>query len=233
MKATVNLQVLKTTKFDSGALGPLAMVLHQFPNTGHYQAAITQRSGAVTTIDFEVNETSVVTQLNIDLAQTIRSATANPKDCDCNHEKQIAMVISPKGYVLFHASSGNGHSVTVSGSDSKIVFDSTKLDDGDLFAVSLLEPTGYSMKNMLGSAAGDISVSLKSDMTKRLKTLETQYIDVMEKRFEPGRIELTSSQGLVFRIKGAARIVIEKGSSLQAEKSKPILHWEKLQTVRK
>ena len=233
MKAKVNIQLLKTTTFDSGALGMMAMVLHQFRAAGHYRAAIMEQGRAVTDVDFEVDEKSEVMQLDIDLAQAVRNAKTRPEACDCKSEKQTTRGVSLKGYVLFHASSGGGYSVIVSNGGDKVVFDSTKLGDGDLFAVSLLEPANYSMTNTMGSAAGEIAVSLTPEMAKQIKTLETRYIDVSEKKFDPEHIELTSSQGLVFRIKDTARILVEKKCPSLAKRAKPIIRWQKLQTLKK
>ena len=233
MNSKVNIQLIKTTTFDSGALGMMAMVVHHFHSAGHYRAAIMEQGRAVTDVDFEVDEKSEVMQLDIDLARAFQSAKARPEACGCKSEKQTTRVVSPKGYVLFHASSGGGYSVTVSNAGGKVVFDSTKLGDSDLFAVSLLEPGDYSMTNTLGSAAGEIVVSLTPKMAKEIKTLETRYIDVSEKAFAPERIELTSSQGLVFRIKGTARILIEKKYPSRAERAKPTIRWQKLPTVKK
>lgn len=233
MKAKVNIQLFKTTTFDSGALGMLGMVLHQFRSAGNYRAAIMEDGRPVTDVDFEVNEKSEVMQLDIDLAQAVRNAKTRPEDCRCKSHMQGTMVVSTKGYVLFHASLGDGYSVTVSKAGEKVVFDSTKLGIDDLFAVSLLEPATYSMRNTIGSAAGEIIVSLTPKMAKQIKNLETRYIDVNEKKFSPERIELTSSQGLVFRIRDTARILIEKKSPPLAERPKPIIRWQKPQTVKK
>lgn len=233
MKAKVNLQLLKTTTFDSGALGMLAMVIHQFCSAGHYRATIKEKGHAVTEINFEVDEKSEVMQLDIDLAQSVQNVKTRPEDCGCKGGKQTALVVSPKGFVLFHTSSGYGYSVTVSNGKGKLVFDSTKLDNGDLFAVSLLEPASYSMSNKIGSAKGEIIVSLTPDAAKRLKTLETRYIEVSQKLFDLESIELSSSQGLVFRIKDSARILIEKRPAPAQHRDKPVIRWQRLQTVRK
>lgn len=232
MKAKVNIQLLRTTTFDSGALGMLAMVIHQFSSAGRYRATIKQRGHAVTEVDFEVDDNSKVMQLDIDLAQAVRSAKARPESCGCTSEKQTTRVVSPKGFVLFHASSGGGYSVAVSKTEGKVVFDSTNLGEGDLFAVSLLEPGTYSMANTIGSVEGEIVVSLTPEAAKRIKTLETLYIDVSQKKLDPKGIEVASSQGLVFRIKDSARILIEKRHAPPQKRSKPVIRWQKLQTSR-
>jgi hypothetical protein len=239
MNAKVNLQLFKTTTFDSGALGMLAMVLHQFNSIGHYRVSILNQGRALKYISFDVDGKSVATQLNIDLAQaTALKGKARPAVTPGGKsEEQTAQVVSPKGYVLFHASSGYGYSVIVSDSVGKVVFDSTKLSDNDLFALSLLEPGNYSIKNLLDSAAGEIVVSLPPEMSGQMKTLKTQYIDVSEKKFNPPQVELISSQGLVFRIKSMTRIMIAKRPLPRAEfakaRPKPMISWRKLETDRK
>ena len=236
MKTKVNLQLLATTRFDSGALGPLAMVVHQFSSTGRYQAVAKRDGHAVADVDFQVDEESTVMQLDVDLAEADRAATARPEGCGCDGEL-AARVVSPEGHVLFHASSRNGYSVTVASEAGELVFDSSEVGDGDLFAVSLLEPATYSMSNTAGKAAGEIVVvSPPTKGAERMKDLETRYVDATRNKFDPERVELTSTQGLVFRIqgRGAARIVIEKASPpaearqdrLQ-ERSKPAVRWQK------
>lgn len=152
-------------------------------------------------------------------------------------EEEARLVVSPKGYVLFHASSGSGYSAIVSDSLGRMVFNSTKLGNGDLFAVSLLEPGSYSMKNSVDSSLGMASVSLPEKMFGRLGELQTQYIDVSEKKLDPPRMELISSQGLVFRIKSQARIVIAKEPIAKEDaasaRPKPMISWRKLEADRK
>lgn len=229
-KARVNIQLLKTTTFDSGALGMLSMALHQFKPAGRYRAAVSLRGRAITDVEFEVDEKSDVMQMDIDLAQAIRKALRRPNADE--PEAKSTEVVSPKGYVLFHTSAGAGYAVSVTNAEGKVVFDSTKLGDGDLFAVSPLEPADYSMRNTIDSAAGEIVVDLTPEKARKIMSLDTVYVDVGEKSLTPARIELTSSQGLVFRIKSAARIVIEKKQTevaAGAEQDKPDIHWRKFQ----
>lgn len=231
MKAKVNNQLLKTNTFDSGALGMLAMVLHQFHTAGHYQATIMQQGRALTEIDFVVSDKSNTMQLDIDLGQAAKTAKTRPSDCDCSKTVPITStrVVSPKGYVLFHTSSGNAYSVIVSQAGTEnIVFDSTQLSDGDLFAVSILEPATYSIINTAGSAKGEMVSSLTPEMAKNIKNLETLYVEVNPKKLDPEYLELTLSQGLVFRVKDNARIVIQKKNSQPNKPIKPSIHWKKL-----
>lgn len=233
MKAKVDLQLLNTTIFDSGALGLMAMVIHQFPSPGHYQAVIMKQGRAETDVDFLVDEKSTEMQLDIDLARAIRNAKTRSEDSSCKRENETQLIVSPKGYVLFYTSSGSGYSVTVTSTDGKEEFDSTKLTAGDLFSISLLEPARYSMVNTIGHGEGEIVVSLTPKMAKKIRSLETGYINVSQKGFDPEYIELTSSQGLVFRISDSARILIEKKEVTPRKRIKPVARWEKPQMAKK
>lgn len=226
MTVRVNRELLATTTFDSGSLGLMAMVIHQFSAPGHYVVAVTEQGRIVTNVEFDVDEKSTNMQLDIDLAAAASKAHGRPADCDCKSEPHVPNVVSAKGYVLFYASKAGSYSATVANQDRKLIFDSTRLGNGDLFAISLLEPTRYSMKNTLGQAAGEIDVTLKPEMAKRIKTLDTAYVDVTEKEFKPSKIELTSSQGLVFRVAGTARIVVSKVDRIRPKPEKPIIRWQ-------
>jgi len=235
MKTRVNLQLLNTTTFDSGALGMMAMVIHQFSTSGLYRVVIMKQGQAITEEKFFVDKTSTERQLDIDLAMSVRNAKSRPENCHLVREKDkdIPRIVSPEGYVLFYASSGSGYSVIVTNTNGKKEFDSTKLAEGDLFSISLLEPAKYSMVNTLGHGKGEIVVSLTPEIAKEIKSLETNYINVNQKGFDPNSIEMVSSQGLVFRISDSARILIEKQEETPRKPRKPQIRWKKPQFTKK
>jgi len=223
MQAKVNFGVLQTTELDSGALAPLGMVLHQFSKPGSYHVGIHRDGRAVAETQFQVSDQGPM-QLNIDLSKV----TVTAGDCDCKPTHTVAPTVSPEGYVLFHVSRGAGYSATVVGEGQQVLFDSTRLGDGDMFAASLLEPDKYEMENRENGAKGEIIVSLTDEDARRLKGIETQIVDCGAKMFEPARVNLISSQGIVFRVKGSARIVLKKNGKHQGfEPGKPLLRWAK------
>jgi hypothetical protein len=230
MQSRLNKQLFNTSTHDSGALGMMAMVIHPFGNPGRHRAVVMHQGRPVAEVEFDVDKTSTVMQHDIDLAQVAQQGRQRPETCACKGAVQSVGAVSPEGYVLFHASSGQGYSVVVNNADGKPVFDSTALNDGDLFAVSLLEPTRYTLRNTAGSAKGEIEVAFNDEIAKRIKQLETRYVDVHEKKFDSVLIELASTQGLVFRVKGASRIVIQKQAPRQTDARKPVIRWQKLPT---
>ena len=102
MNTKINFQVLNIVNQDSGALGPLGMIIHQFPEPGHYRVAIQRGGRTVADTAFHVDP-GAGAQINIDLAAAARR---NPRhgDCECKTETANPPQVSPKGYVLFHAS---------------------------------------------------------------------------------------------------------------------------------
>ena len=102
MKAKVNIQLLKTTTFDSGALGMMAMVLHQFRSAGHYRAVIMEQGRAVTYVNFEVDEKSEAMQLDIDLAQAVRTAKTRPEvTASARAKSRLRRLCLPKAMSCF------------------------------------------------------------------------------------------------------------------------------------
>ncbi|MGM9427950.1 hypothetical protein [Hydrogenophaga sp. MI9] len=227
MQAKLNMQLLNTHSHDSGALGPLAMVVHSFSQPGHYSGLVLRHGRPVGEIAFVVDEKSEAMQLDIDLSASGPRGASAATDCGCHGQAGATASVSPKGHVLFHASTGGGYAVTVTHADGKPVFDSTRLENGDLFAVSLLEPTAYRLENSLSGAKGGIAVSFDEEIARRIRSLETVYVDVQGKKFSSGKIALASTQGLVFRVKDPSRIVITREKPEPTPRGKPGLRWQK------
>ncbi|MFN0104848.1 MAG: hypothetical protein ACKV2U_22540 [Bryobacteraceae bacterium] len=225
MNTRINFQVLNIVNQDSGALGPLGMAIHQFAEPGRYHVGVHREGRTVADTEFQVDADGD-TQINIDLTAVARR---NPRkgDCECKGSHDDVAVVSPKGYVLFHASGGDGYSATVAAECERAVFDSAKLGKGDLYATSLLEPGKYTVRNAMGTAKAEIEVTLTPEDAKRIKTVEPQYMDVKSKTFEPAAIKLVSSQGLVFRIKDHARVVIERQGDRSGRPENPVIQWRK------
>ena len=220
MKTTINRYLFASTAFDSGSLGVLTSVIHQFSRPGLYQGAVHQNGQDAGMVSFEVSDRSTNMQLDVDLSAA-RTLTSHA-DCKCANKMGNALQVSPKGYVLFYTSKGvGGYSVTVGDAREKgaPLFDSQNLTNGDLFALSLMEPTAYLMRNTLGSAKGEIIVTFTPKDGVRLKSLKTEMIDVAKDKFTPAQVRLTSTQGLVFRATENARVVIERKAAAREKES--------------
>ena len=232
INAMINRQLFTTRVFDSGALTVLASVIHQFGEAGLYYVTIRRGDAVLGTTRFQVSTESTAMQLNVDLAVAgsagarsafIRGARAASKDCHCGSSVSEAphaataagpRIVSTKGYVQFFVSQGEGglSASIAKESGNKVLFDTTALGSGDLFALSLLAPAKFSMVNKAASATGTITVTLSKEVLRNLKATAPVYVDASKGAFAPKDVQLSSAQGLVFRVKDAARIVVTQES---------------------
>ena len=215
MKSSVrfNTRLLTTSTFDSGALGLLVHLIHRFPQVGTYQAVVFRDGQRVGTTCFRVMEQAAGTQLNIDLASVAQPA--GDAKCTCREHPESAPAVSPEGYVLFHAPRGIGTYAVVVGEareGAAAVFDSRSLTDGDLFALALIEPTIYRVESPGSPATGEIRLAPIPPGTD-LRTVPPVYVDVTKETFEPAQVNVHAGQGIVFRARGAKRIVITKSAT--------------------
>jgi hypothetical protein len=205
----LNRRLLTTSTFDSGALGVLVHVIHRFPAAGTYQAVVLRDDQRVGTTCFRVTDGTAGTQLNVDLAAIATPAGA---PCACREHPESAPAVSPDGYVLFHAPAGAGGYAVLVGEakeGGRAAFDSRALKDGDLFALALIEPATYAVTSPGGSGRAEIEVAAIPPGTN-LRTVAPVYVDATRTAFKPARIAVHAGQGVVFRMKGAPRVVIEK-----------------------
>ena len=231
MSVRIKRELFTQKIFDSGSLGIMTSVIHQFARAGSYQASVLKDGKIIGSFGFTVEDSEKASQLTIDLATVASGFNRRNKADDCNCiETESAHVVSSNGYVVFYASTGSGYSVRVGqAGDRAADFDSARLNSGDFFTLALLEPTTYSVINREGRAKTDIAVSFKPQDAKRLRGLEPVYVDVKGEVFKPLRIKLISTQGLIFRIYEPARIVVEKtGTAVTSKEKKPVYRWQKL-----
>jgi hypothetical protein len=206
MQPIIRHDLFTQSVFDSSSLGALAAVIHQFDRPGAYSGKALKGETPAGTFSFVVDEQAEVRQLSIDL-----SALAADKNAGCAGDEPTPRVVSPKGYVLLYASRGRGYSALVGEGDQREpAFDSRKLGAGDLFTVSLIEPTTYTAEDRIGGGKADITVNLDPERAKNFKHLEPVYVEVQQGSMEPSGIGLVSIQGLVFRIGTDSRIVVQK-----------------------
>lgn len=205
VNARINFQILNIVNQDSGALGPLGMVIHQFSEPGTYDVGVHRQGRRVASTVFDVDPAGE-RQIEIHLAALARHG---PIICE-------ALRVAPNGFVLFHASGGDGYSATVTAGAERTIFDTARLGNGDIYATSLLEPGRYKLANTAGSATAEVRVASAG------RDEEPVYVEVTETSFTPANIQVSSSQGLVFRVKQPARIVITRRHGPPSER---VLQW--------
>jgi hypothetical protein len=212
-KVVVNRHLLTQTSVDSGSLTMLGVVIHRFPEPGEYMGVVA-RGNATWTFRLRADESSPRMQATVDLA-TLGEGHRHSDDCGCADKEtgtDPTFVVNPAGYVVFHVSSGpGGYVVRVGRLDRPEAahFESTRLDGDDLFAVTLIRPGTYSVRNVDGEARGEIVVSYPEVGKQPHRPDEPVEIVCTEKAFRPARIRIQAAQGQLYRIRTPSRIAIE------------------------
>lgn len=212
-KVLVNRHLFTQTGVDSGSLTMLGVVVHRFPEPGEYMGVV-ERGRETRSFRLTVDKSSPAMQTNIDLAM-LSGGHTHDADCGCKDKGTApdrAFVVNPAGYVVLHVSSGPGGYVVRVGrleSPDSATFDSTRLEGDDLFAVTLIRPGTYSVRNVAGEARGEIVVAYPKPGKEPRAELEPVEIVCTEKTLRPPKIKILAAQGQVYRFQTPSRIAIE------------------------
>ncbi|HKO61290.1 MAG TPA: hypothetical protein VJV03_09035 [Pyrinomonadaceae bacterium] len=236
MKAKINHHLFTQVNLDSGAITCAASIVHNFAQLGTYSGSVMRADQRETEFHLVVTKESKNMQVDIDLSEVGRAASATDK-CACNNELQADrhFEVNPEGYVVFYVSQGpGGYSVSVTGKaddENTVQFDSTQLRYGDLFIVSLLRPGLFSLTNTNG-AKGDLVVAYpRRGGEANLKNMQPVEIRCLEKEFVPPKVELQVVQGQIYRIetKEGSRIKIDLQRADDGPKREPekVFQWRK------
>lgn len=228
MKAFINQQLISQTVLDSGELGLLGAVIHNFPEPGEYHGAVLRGKQLTTTFHLTVDEESTAMQVNIDLAVlTQPSAGRAITHCECRKEKKPGepervphFSVNPHGQVLFYISKGTGgFAVQVNRlNEQRILFDNRELQDGDLFAATLIRPGSYAVINAPAHSKGEVIVAYPELGKVGYRPPDPVTIDATDKGFivitgdeqtKLDKLGIKAAQGQLYRIRTPSRIRIE------------------------
>lgn len=254
MNLLTNLQVINQTRFDSGSLSGLAAVVHRFTQPGEHRVIILREEQPVHTLSLRVlpgaaqpsagpamaagpqaAPAALPTQVHVDLGRALTSPGRLAP------VPQEAPQVAAGGYALFHAPSGpGGIAVQVhapGAKDQAPLFDSRRMQNGDIFTVTLLRPGRYSLLNAPTGAKGEIRVSYPVVGDTPYRPPEPVEVRCGAQGFQPDAIRLKPAQGLIFHIGDtSARIQIElvepddgpaTGIKAQPGQRRPLARWQK------
>jgi|GEM_PF-873876 len=248
MKTLINHQLISQTVIDSGELAMLGAVIHNFPDPGDYQVAVLADELIVATHTLRVDGKSTALQVNIDLAPPASGTTdRTAAGCDCKDEKTLypgnspCYTVNPRGHVLFYVSRGtDGYSVQVNkANDPKILFDSRQLQEGDLFAATLLRPGSYTITNVPAGYKSEVVVAYPKPGKAPFKALTPVSIDATKaglvvvadgKEEKIDKLGIEATQGQLFKIKTPSRIrieLVEADDGPEEKRPAPVLSWNR------
>ena len=209
----VNHHLFAQTGADSGSLTMLGAVIHRFPEPGEY-LGVAEREQEIRSFRLRIDDASPAMQVDVDLA-TLEPASLRNSDCGCRQEQAVPdrlFVVNPGGYVVFHVSRGPGGYAVRMGrltEPEMPVFDSAELEGDDLFAVTLIRPGTYSVRNLATKARGEIVVAYPRVGKEAHRPPEPVEITCTERTLRPAKINIQPAQGQVYRFRTPSRIMIE------------------------
>jgi hypothetical protein len=229
----LNRTLLQQTDANSADLTLLAAVVHRPGRAGDYVGTVYRRDQAVGEFTLRVLETPAPLQIQIDLAtqrlrgEPRRAGEHARDDCDCDEKSEAGAravyTLGREGFAVFHVSTGaGGYAVQLAAAedaerwsetrrddrDRGRHWDSRELEEGDLFAVTLLRPGTYRVVNETSGAQADIRLAYPKRGREAYRPPEPMRIAVTQNGFKPERIELQPLQGQVYEIGAPSRLTI-------------------------
>jgi hypothetical protein len=219
MKPTLDRNLFTQVGLDSASLTMLGSTVHTFSEPGEYRGALHRGSDVKAVFYINVDKSSAAAHATVDLSALENGdhTSSADGDCPCSKEDGVShdgkrFVVNPRGYTLFHASSGvGGYYVNIRRIDAPQTergYDSRVLCEGDVFSAILLRPGTYSLTNALTKATGEIVVSYPRMGEKAYRPPNPVRIDCGPKSFELAKIPLQPGQGMLFHAKVPSHIVI-------------------------
>ncbi len=215
MNNKLDLQLLTQTHFDSGALSGLGAVVHRVTQPGDHQMTVLQADKPIQTMPIRVMASPAQPQpgpaeLHVDLGHVVGAAgPVAPQPLP------PILEIGAQGYMVFHAPPGaDGLAVQLrppgAPPDQPPVFDSRQLQNGDVYAATVLRPGRYSLTNAASGAKGEIRVAYPVVGDAPYVPPAPFEVQIADGGFQPASIQLKPAQGLIFHIGNTkARIQID------------------------
>lgn len=210
----VNIHAVAARRFDSGALGVLCTLGHPLGgDEGRYVGVVSRDDVDVGRFEFVADGEATELQTDLDLADFRHGGGRRGAPSSAR--------VHPEGYFVAHVSrGGGGFAVRLEGpgpsggrkqgTSSGASFDSRRLQDGDLFCVTLIRPGLYRASGNGNAAEVRVAYPEPGGEPRPRSMMEPARVACDEGTFEPTDIEVDAGQGLVFEADGATqRIVLE------------------------
>jgi len=236
MKNRINTQLFTLTRFDSGSIGPMSYCLHPFHKPGRYKGEVLYKQQPVGEFLLHVCDNFDNPQVNVELSQY--RLNQEKKGCSCDEQGKADFNLKAGGYGLFHTVTGrDGYSVRVFSleGEREQVFNSAALQKDDLFALSLMRPGAYSVREASSKQKFGLEVAYIKPGKEKYVPPETLHLSI-EKLDAKESLNASPLQGIVFQCRKGERIIIElekpdEGPVKNLPKTK-VASWKKVSSGR-
>ncbi len=217
MARSVNLDQLAQTSFDSAIPSGSAIVAHPLQTAGDYvvsrldgRSLVQSHALVVRAADDDAAADRTVTA-SLQFAGTEVRVPAVRRTLE-THELET-LDLREGGYASFTGPAGSSETARVQRVTAKgrasTEWESTKLVDGDVYALSIGRPGRYRMRNTVDGAEAQVVVTYPKVGNKPYRPATPVTVRATEASLTPAEITLGPLQGLVVQIGAPARIMIE------------------------
>lgn len=235
MTARLNRFLLEQTRHDSGELVQPDFVVHPCTIAGPHQVDVYRHGKLLASVLLGVDAKFPDKQVSIDLSALEKPAKKG--DCCCD-DKGATYNVDKDGYALFYVGSGSGgysvKSFPLEGKQDSALFDSQRLQQGDLFGTTLLRPGKYTLEDKVAKISLPLYVEPVKPGPKPYVPPDALHLDVAELR-KMKEIRMQQAQGIVIRAEKDNRIVIalDDKDDCSAEPPKQVARMTRATRVRR
>lgn len=202
MSAFINTAMLRTSTFESGALGVLASIIHPL-SVGEYDGEVLQGKAIIGQFSISIVEESEASSVQVDLHMI-----AGPLANGLPRKYRAAAADDQPGYVVFYVSKGEGGFQVMLKEKGKAVFDSRLLQPSDMYAVTLVRPGRYEMSAGKKSSKGRIDVKPVTAKAEPRQEPGTATVAVNAKGLVPNMVTIEAGGSVIFALAIASSIAV-------------------------
>lgn len=226
MSARFNSLFLNQTTFDSASPLGSAVVVHRFDDEGEYDVELGREGELPDRVALSVAPQATDAQVAQASSVTIDAAGAAPGTIAAQRRSKL----QDGGFASFtsaHARSAGSVIVARRRDAKKAEFDSRRLGEPDVFAVTLVRPGLYAVRNTLAKVKAEGRIVVTYPVVGERPYRPADPVDVVcaKKGFDPERLEIGPAQGIIFRFETAARLLIELLEPDDGPKAGPRGRW--------
>lgn len=222
----VNREMFEQTSFDSAVPSGAAVVAHRFRSEGQYVVALSREERVAETRSMLVSPAAAADRdsgspvgetgrLRLPDAMTIDLTDSRPVPGRPVPLRPTSRLTMPAGgYAAFTGAVGRANRalvrrVTSTGSEEEVEFDTEKLGGDDVFAVTLVRPGSYAVRNSVGGHEGRIVVTYPVIGDVPYRPADPLEVRVTDTGLDPKAVTIGPGQGVIFRIDAPSRITVD------------------------
>ncbi len=224
MSARFNSLFLNQKTFDSASPLGSAVVVHRFDDEGEYDVEFGREGEVPDRVALSVVPQGKKAQASQESSVTIDVAGAAPGTIARSRHSRLD-VGGFSAFTSAHARSSGSVIVARKQGAKGAEFDSRRLGEPDIFAVTLVRPGLYAVRNTLAKTEGRIVVTYPVVGDIPYRPADPVGVVCTKKGFDPERLEIGPAQGIIFRFETAARLVVELLEPDDGPKAGPRGRW--------